>query len=202
VVHVNVGTTNLESFTLLCEEVGASVQPEALTTCCTYLTFDQFQDVYFVNDNVPLSPEIPHYHFDHKATLENILHVGDKLCLTWNGVAQAVEVLDVDLDEELVVPTYCVLLNDEHDITVTKEFLHPPTDDDIDLSPVTPVQVQQHAAQLDTETLEALLNPTDLLKNFVGWHTHLGHLPFSDMFKLATISHLPNCYTPKFFINI
>ena len=200
ILQVNIGSTQLSSFVTLCRAASATIDAPALTTCRTYLPSDRFNNICFVTDNVESAQGDPRYRFTPKETLENIFLVGDKLRLTRNGVNEVVEVVDFDIAEDSLAPIFSVVLNDGTIIQVAKEFLSQLDDDDLALIPITQDQVQEHIQRLDSETLEALLNPprqSDLVQEFMAWHNRSGHLPFTTMFKLCE-----NGYFPKRFLQL
>jgi hypothetical protein len=194
VINVNLGFSEYDKFASMCDAACDTSKPSALTTCRTYLPTDRYSDICFTADDIQSGQCDPRYRFTPKETLERIFSVGDKLRLCHNGINQVVEVLEVELNEEHMVPYFKVLLNDGHSIQVTKESLRPLDDDDIALLPITQTQVEEHINRLDPDSLEALLNPpanSDMLREFMAWHNRSGHLPFSDMFKLCKHGYFP-----------
>jgi hypothetical protein len=193
-IQVNMGYSQLSSFTSMFQAADADCQPLPLMTCQTFLPSDRYSDLCFATDNIQSAQGDPRYRFTPKESLESIHAVGDKLRLSRNGVNQMVEVVAVRIDDSTQVPYFSVALNDGHDIEVTKEFLFPTDEQDIATLPITQAQVEQHIERLDPGALEALLNPppnSELLKEFMGWHYRSGHIPIPRMFDLCKRGYLP-----------
>jgi hypothetical protein len=188
VLKVSTGLNEFDSFCTLFQ----SKDPKPFATCSTKLSTDFSNNVCFVNDAVGDDPPISADLAQH--ILSESYKSGDRMRLSKNGVNQNVDITNVRIDLTTGVPYFRVLLNDGHEIEVTKEFLFPLDDDDVAIIPVNKDQVQRHLHRLDPESLEALLLPTDetaLVKEFMSWHIRLGHLPFNAMFRLSKNGQLP-----------
>ena len=188
----------LQALCTLLEQAQVAPQPAPLTTCQTCLPTDSIDGLCFVGDNIQQAQGDPRYRFTDKETLPIPLSVGNKARLTRDGINDTVTIESTRLDELTQVPYYSVELADGHAIEVTKEFLFPLNEPDLLQIPITKEQVQDHIDALDIDALEALLNPpedTELLKEFMAWHSRLGHMPFDKMFLLGKVGMLPKRFT-------
>ena len=193
VVHVQVPGPDHASLCTLFENAGVtSTSDTALATCRTYLPTDRYDDICLVTDEIQSAQGDPRYRFQLQANLESGFKVGDRLRYTKDSYAEAVDVVNVRIED--MVPYYTVALKDGHSVEVTKEFLSPLTDDDVAIIPITKEQVQNHIDRLEPDDVEALLNPgilTEEEKEVYAWHHRLGHLPFRSMIPLCERGYLP-----------
>ena len=191
VLNVMTKKHQFEAFCSLFETAQVAPQPTALMSCQTCLPTDSHGSC-FVGDNIQEPSQ--KYRFTEKDVVQSPLSVGDKMRLTKNGVNQKVEIELIRLDEETQVPYFTAELDDGHKVEVTKEFLFPLDMPDLVHIPITQDQVRKHIDSLDIESLEALLNPpehSELLKEFMSWHSRLGHMAIARMFLMSKHSYLP-----------
>ena len=67
--------------------------------------------------------------------------------------------MDIDIDFETMVPYFKIRLQHGVERKVTREHLSPKDAEDLFQLPITVAQVREHAAFLDTDTLQAILHP-------------------------------------------
>ena len=127
----------------------------------------------------------------------DLLNIGDTLKFTMDGSCELVELLDIDINFETMVPYFKIRLQHGIERIVTKEHLSPKDAKDLFQLPISVTQVREHAELLDTGTLQAIFHPQVFHPWYEGFmlaHDRLGYLPFVDMFKLAENGRLLKKY--------
>jgi len=85
----------------------------------------------------------------------DLFDIGDTLKFTMDGSCELVELLDIDINFETMVPYFKIRLQHGVERTVTREHLSPKDTEDLFQLPISAAQVREHAAFLDTDTLQA-----------------------------------------------
>ena len=114
--------------------------------------------------------------------------IGQSLSLVRDGHCEHVVLESVDLDMDQMIPYFTVKLSNGLTAKVTKDFLRHVDDKDVSFIPVTSAEIQDQAAHINPELLQALLKPTNvtpLMSEFLDLHDRLRHMPFPVMFKLC-----------------
>ena len=125
------------------------------------------------------------------------MHHRDILKFTIDGSCETVELLDIDINFETMVPYFKIRLHHGFKTIVTREHLSPQNIEASFQLPIAASQVREHAAFLGTDTLQAILYD----QSYPSWylefmlnHNRLGYLPFVEMFKLVNRRRLPKKY--------
>ena len=114
-----------------------------------------------------------------------------------DGSYELVELLDIDINFETMIPHFKIRLQHGIERTVTKEHLSPKDAEYLFQLHISANQVREHAELLDTNTLQAILHPQvfpPCYERFMLAHDRLGHLLFVDMFTLAENGRLLKKY--------
>ena len=81
----------------------------------------------------------------------DLFNIGDTLKFTMDGSCELVELLDIDINLETMIPYFKIRFGIER--TVTKEHLSPKDANDLFQLPVSATQVREHTEFLDTDTM-------------------------------------------------
>ena len=125
---------------------------------------------------------------------KELFNIGDTLNFTKDGSYETVELLEIDINFETMVPYLKIRLQNGLETKVTKEYLSPKDTEILFQLPITTPQIREHATFLDSDTLQAMLHP----QSYPPWypecilnHDRLRNLPFIEMFKLVDRGRLP-----------
>ena len=122
-----------------------------------------------------------------------IIHPGETLLYTNEGMTSLARVLDVFVDPQGVLRIK-LLCTSGKEVVTTQQSVRSPDNPDIGWIPASVPDLRNTSSLLSDEELKKIASPPTLSPSqqlFLSWHHRLNHLPFQLMLRLAQMGILP-----------